>query len=466
MNKIRRFFRTAGIYFVGNILSKLVSFFLLPLYTTKINPAQYGNYDLVISLINLVAPIAFFQIWDGMFRFAFEVKKNKDKYQIINDAMIVFGFGLIPYILLFSGAYIYFQFEYFSYAIIYGMLFAVQYIYTYAARLFLRNKLFVFSGTANTILTACSNIFLIVVLKWDVRSLYFSAAIGTMLQIIIIESRIHLFKNFSIRQLSFGRCRKMLKFSVPLCIATISYWLLSGFTKVMITKQLGAFENGLYAVSNRFSSMITIFVNVFQFAWNEMAYLMADEENRKEKYNLCVGLLFKTIMFGSAIAFLVSKLIFPFLIADQYSAAIDLIPISIIGVALNSMAGFLGTLFMTEKKTSYILYSTVISAAINIVLGFCMVEVWGLRGIVSALSIAFAMLMIIRLLQLRNRFAIKIGIKDLMTVVLVLIAILTFYCNRFYSVDILVIALLGSLYIFSVKDYIKILIRVRKYNKL
>ena len=74
MNKIKRFFETAGIYFAGNILSKLVAFFLLPLYTTRIEPAQYGNYDLVISLINLVAPIAFFQIWDAMFRFAFEVK--------------------------------------------------------------------------------------------------------------------------------------------------------------------------------------------------------------------------------------------------------------------------------------------------------------------------------------------------------------------------------------------------------
>lgn len=466
MNKIQRFFETAGIYFVGNILSKLVSFFLLPLYTTRINPAQYGNYDLVISLINLVAPIAFFQIWDGMFRFAFEVKKSKDKYQIINDTMIVFGCGLLPYILLFVGAYNYFQFEYFSYAIIYGILFAIQYIYTYASRLFLRNKLFVFSGTANTILTACSNVFLIAVLNWDVRSMYFSAAIGTMLQIIIIESQLHLFRNFSLRHLSFEICKKMLKFSIPLCVATISYWLLSGFTKVMITKQLGAFENGLYAVSNRFSSMITIFVNVFQFAWNEMAYLMADEENRNEKYNLCVSLLFKTIMFGSAIAFLVAKLIFPFLVADQYSAAIDLIPISIIGVALNSMAGFLGTLFMTEKKTSYILYSTVISAAINIVLGRYLVEIWGLKGVVSALSIAFAMLMITRLLQLKNKFAIKISIKDLMIVIWVLIAVVTFYHNKSCIVDVLAIVLLGILYIFSIKDYIKTVFRFRKYNKL
>lgn len=461
MNKIKRFFETAGIYFAGNILSKLVAFFLLPLYTTRIEPAQYGNYDLVISLINLVAPIAFFQIWDAMFRFAFEVKTYKEKYKIINDATIILGFGIIPYIIIFSGTYIYFRFEYFGYAIVYGLLFAVQYIYTYAARLFLKNKLFVFSGMANTLLTAFSNIFLIVSLDWDVRSLYFSAVIGMILQICIIESQLHLIKNFSIKDLSLEKSKDMLKFSIPLCIATISYWLLSGFTKVMITKQLGAYENGLYAVSNRFSSMITIFVNVFQFAWNEMAYLIAGEENRKEKYNLCVSLLFKTIMFGSGIAFLVSKILFPFLIADQYSEAIGIIPISIIGVALNSMAGFLGTLFMTEKRTSYILYSTLISATINIVLGRSFIKIWGLYGGVGALSLSFAVLMIIRLVQLNRKFEIQMNIKDIMTVAFLILAIPVFYYNKFFLIDLLSIIILGGIYLFNIRDYIKIVIKAR-----
>ena len=51
-------------------MSKIVSFLLLPLYTSYLSPAQFGQYDLAYTFINLIVPIVFFQIWDGAFRFS------------------------------------------------------------------------------------------------------------------------------------------------------------------------------------------------------------------------------------------------------------------------------------------------------------------------------------------------------------------------------------------------------------
>ena len=45
MNKLKRFLSTTLVYFIGTVLSKLVSFLLLPLYTGKIPPTEYGSYD-------------------------------------------------------------------------------------------------------------------------------------------------------------------------------------------------------------------------------------------------------------------------------------------------------------------------------------------------------------------------------------------------------------------------------------
>lgn len=80
MSRIKRFFQTALIYFAGNIFSKLVTFFLIPLYTNKLLPSEYGDYDLVITIITLFVAVAFFQIWDGMFRFSFDSKDEEEKY--------------------------------------------------------------------------------------------------------------------------------------------------------------------------------------------------------------------------------------------------------------------------------------------------------------------------------------------------------------------------------------------------
>ena len=79
MDNITRFIKTSVVFFLGNILSKLVSILLLPIYTSKLLPEQYGEYDLVITLVNLFTPVAFFQIWEGMYRYAFDYKNAVDK---------------------------------------------------------------------------------------------------------------------------------------------------------------------------------------------------------------------------------------------------------------------------------------------------------------------------------------------------------------------------------------------------
>jgi O-antigen/teichoic acid export membrane protein len=62
MSKIKRFLVTAGIYLLGNALSKLIGFFLLPLYTSKLPPDRFGMFDLVVTVITLSVPVVFFQI--------------------------------------------------------------------------------------------------------------------------------------------------------------------------------------------------------------------------------------------------------------------------------------------------------------------------------------------------------------------------------------------------------------------
>ncbi|OTN70443.1 lipopolysaccharide biosynthesis protein [Enterococcus faecium] len=115
MNKIKQFFKTAFIYFVGSIMAKLISFLLLPLYTCYISPEKYGTFDLVLSLINLIGPLAFFQIWDGMFRYAFDYNDKNEKYVVINHALITFIFTIPVFIVLFLATYFYFGYQHIVY---------------------------------------------------------------------------------------------------------------------------------------------------------------------------------------------------------------------------------------------------------------------------------------------------------------------------------------------------------------
>lgn len=461
MINVKRFIKTAGIYLLGSVLSKLVSFFLLPIYTSNINPAKMGEYDLVFSFINLVAPIAFLQIWDSLFRFSFDDDQKQNKYALVNNSFFVSVFGIGIYLIFWFLLNIAYDFDYFYLVVLYGLLFAIQYVYTFAARAFLKNELYIFSGIISTIVTAVLNIMLIVVFELGIDALYISAIAGILIQIILIESNLKFIKNYKVKDINKYTIKSMISFSIPLCIATVSYWLLSGYSKIIINYFLGDYDNGMYAVANKFASMITIFVSVFQFAWNETAYLMANDDNRKNTYEKFVNFILKVVFWGTSVVIIGIKIIFPLLVDELYYPSLSIVPAAIIGTAINSVAGFLGTLFSTEKKTSFIMISTIISSIFNIILAIIGAKYFGLQGVVVALMISFIILLILRLWKLTVDGNIKIRFGTVISLFPLCATVFLFYNISNIILLWLIVFLLLVFFLFDIRNDLKIFIARR-----
>lgn len=443
MNKISRFLKTSIVYMLGSVFSRLISIFMLPLYTNKIRPEQFGSYDLVITLMSFIAPIAFFQIWDGMLRYAFDYHDENEKYAVIDNSFAVMIIGLFLYSLLFFVINQKFSFDHDFIVYIYGIVVAINYYYTFISRVFLNNKLYIVSGILNAFFTALFNIIFILGFKLDIISLYMSTIIGLLLQITIIEIKIKPFGRLSCSRIKIHLILKMLKFSIPLCFASVSYWLLSGFTKVVITNNLGNYENGLYSVANKFASIIVLGVSVFQFAWNEMAYILSGDEDRFKSFDYAINMVFKIVVLFSGFFILFIKLIFPFYIGYEYQGALNLIPVAIIGVSMNSFAGFLGTIFSSEKNTKWVLWSTIFPALLNVLLAPVMTKYLGIQGTISALAISFSTIAIMRLIILHKQY--KIILSKRMVFYL---AIFAFSCYLFFALNgTAIIVLCLSIYI-------------------
>ncbi|WP_423408378.1 oligosaccharide flippase family protein [Heyndrickxia sp. MSNUG] len=466
MGNITRFLKTSGTYFIGNVLSKLIVFFLLPLYTSELVPKDFGTFDLVVTLLSFFAPIAFFQIWDGMFRYSFDKHNNKEKYDVISNSFVVLIIGFLLYTFMFVIAYKIIHFELDLLIFFYGLMVAINYQYTFIARVFLKNTLFVMTGILNTLLNAILNFILIVYFNLGVESLYISFIAGALLQVILIELNIHPIAKFRLNRLNKKLQLEMVKFSIPLCLASISYWLLSGYTRIVIAQELGNAANGLYAVANRFGSLISLIVSIFQFAWNEMVYLMAKENDRFQKYELSMKYILKVIVFGSAILMLIIKIIFPHLIHSDYQDALLLVPLTLIGIAFNSFAGFLGTIFMTEKNTKYILTTTVFGAVINIILLWTLTPLLGIQGAIGALCLAFVALSFIRAYMVRKVIHINFPLIQFAYYLIFLSIVMYIFFNVETTIGLLLYStLLICILAFSLRNLIKPLLSML-FNKL
>lgn len=446
MDKAIRFLKTAGIYFVGNVLAKIVSFFLLPIYTRVISPERFGLYDLSISLINLIVPLIFLQIWDGVFRFLFDYEENSDKFKVITNGFVVMIAGMIVYTSAFLAVSSIITIENRILLLLYSLIFAFQYFYAVIARGFLNNLLFVSSGFVNSIASVILNVVLIYFYGMGIEALYISVIIGNILQIIIIEVYFKVIQNTKARYINKKMLKSIMAFAMPLCISTIAFWLLSGLTRLVISHQLSVYDNGLYAVCNKFASTIVLLVGIFQFAWNETAYLISKDGNKKKYYQMGAELIIKVILLGVTFLTLVAKPIFPYLIDESYSESLKLLPIIFVGVGANSCASFLGTLFLAEKSSREMFTTTLASAIINILGLWFFIPRYKLMGATLSLSLSFVVSAALRIYLLKKQGILQLNLFGYVKFIILLAASVAL----FYTTQNMIILLVCSIFVASV----------------
>ena len=98
MNERRRLIKNTGIIAIGNISTKLVSFFLLPLYTAVLSTAEYGAYDYIISIATFCVPFVSVLMDESIFRFLIDCKTELDKKKIISTAVMIVAVGMTLFI--------------------------------------------------------------------------------------------------------------------------------------------------------------------------------------------------------------------------------------------------------------------------------------------------------------------------------------------------------------------------------
>lgn len=68
-SKYKYLIKNTGILAISNFSSKLLVFFLVPIYTSVLSTAEYGTYDLAMSTVLLLYPVLTVNIVDGVMQF-------------------------------------------------------------------------------------------------------------------------------------------------------------------------------------------------------------------------------------------------------------------------------------------------------------------------------------------------------------------------------------------------------------
>lgn len=457
MNKLEKFAKSTVIYFIGQMATKMISFCLLPLYSNRFSTENYGYFDLASSVLNVIVPLVCLEIWSCILRFMFDYQDEKNKYKVISNGLGIWCISLVVYSIGFLIAKLFFDIQFIGLIYLYGLVIMLQNLYGAIVRGLSKNWMYMISGVISSTAIIAVNIILILGFNMSAETLFISGIIGGMIQIIILEVSTKVLSKFYIRYFDKELLSKMICFSAPLCLNTIAFWLLNSYGRFPIMRYLGMEQNGIYAMANRFTTILSLFVTVFQLAWQELTFSIGNDDDREAYYSMGINLMLKFL--GCCMLMLVpfTKLAFTLIGAD-YKAALAIIPMYYLGTLASSISAFLGSIFGAEKRNGVIMYSTIVAAAINVVVIQLTINSIGLHGVVLALFLGFFVNVIMRVVALKNYVGLKIDLRVFMIlVILYAITTMMFYkTNLALNAVWLVILIVFSLFWF--KDMLGILL--------
>lgn len=459
MKDLWKFIKSSGIYFVGTVLTKLISFLLLPLYTAYISPADYGVYDLYNAYISFLCSVLFLDIWAGIMRFMYDYT-GEEKKKPISCGLSIFSISSMLYTIILIVVFAVFHIEYPLLLFAYGILMNLQTLVGYIARGYGKNVLYTAAGLIGSIVTIVFNIVLLVNFKMDYSALFIASCIGYVVNIGIVIFGVKVPHVFSLKNFDKQLFREMLRFSLPLCLNSVAYWFLTSYNRVAISAVLGTEANGYYAIAGRFGSMITLFTTCFQMAWQELAFSKSAKENNNDNfYSVAINSYIKTMGCGLIVMIPVIYIIYPFMINDSYSGGKELIPLYLMGTILSTISSFLGNTFSAIKKNNLLFVTMLVGSVANVASVHLLLPVIGIQASNVALMLGFALITITRIVLLKKEMRLDIEYSSIILLLAAFMLVSICYLNygTLYNFAALLIAGLLTLYLF--RDIIKELLQ-------
>ena len=88
MNQKKELIKNTIIISIGKFSTQLISFLLLPLYTSLLTTSEYGEYDFLNTISIFLIPCVTLLMEEGMFRFLIDAKDKKSKGEVFSATFI------------------------------------------------------------------------------------------------------------------------------------------------------------------------------------------------------------------------------------------------------------------------------------------------------------------------------------------------------------------------------------------
>ena len=485
MSGLKTLFKQTFIYGLATVLPRMLSFLLVPLYTTEgvlSSVAEYGEVSVIFSYFVLFNVILAYGMETAFFRF---FNKESDKNSVTSTAAISLvltsiGFFVLGY--LFKNqisSLIDIEVKYIELVIWILLLDALVIIPFAWLRANEKPMRYAIIKIFNVIINLCLNLFLLLWLKdLAIDSLVFDSIYKPNFEISyifianLISSGVTLMlvlPFYTKIKYAFDAAlwKRMLKYATPVLIAGVAFSINETFDRILLDyllpENIAKTEIGMYSACYKLALFMTLFATAYRLGIEPFFFSHAKTENPQKNY---ARILEFFVAFGSII--LLSVVVFadilkPIIVrSEAYWEAMWIVPIILLANFCLGVYHNLSVWYKITDRTKFGAYISVFGALLTLGLNFWLIPIISYKGSAIATLTAYASMMLLSYYFGRKYYPIpynlkKIGMYLVLSVTLSMLSFYQFRENYIVGVSMLIV-FLGIVY-FAEQKVIKQLLR-------
>ena len=404
----KKLYKDTAILFIGNISTKFISFFLVPLYSYYLIPEEYGRFDIYLTLLSMLYVIVSLQAVESSFRFIQECTNEQERKVTVSNALLIaiigcLIFGIVILLVAYAGT----SFKYHKEFYIYTLTAILSNLFLQTLRGMNKTINYVVISSISAFSSAILNISFIVYCSLGGYSLLLTPIIVNIEIVILCLVFGKFYRFLSLKSIVIGEIKKQLAYALPLIPNALCVWLLGSLGRFILLLYYGEKEVGLLAFTLKFPQLLSLASSIFIMAWQVNLLQSYEEADRDTFASKIFYHYMKSIISLMIVAMPLLKIIIYFGMGKEYLSTWRYIPIFFIGVVLSSFSQFYNLGFYGAKKTKKVFYSSIYAIVIYAFSGILLAKDYYIYGI----GIAYSISELIRWLYIRKNVREYLNIK-------------------------------------------------------
>ncbi len=389
--------KNAAIYTIGNFLPKMTGFFLLPVYTYYMDPAEYGILSAMTALMGVLNILLILSIPRSIPRLYFDYEEphlNKVFFGTIFIGTFIIASVQLSLLFIFNKTVesIYKDipfYPYFKYALFtayFGAFFSI-------ANSYYRQKgeagRFIFQNLINFFFMTGGAVLALIMFKNGAESILLGKFYGSLF---VFGLTLYLSTRIAVLKFDFGIFKAAVLFSLPLIPANIFAWVLNMSDRIFVERYFELSLVGLYSMAYQIAQLTNLFGTSLRQAYEPWFFKQAKNgASLKAKQNIRIGnnVIIIVLLFIVFFISLFAKDGIYLFLNDRYMTAYIYIPIIAMAVFLGQVAGLLNLGFYQKKKTVSLMWIILASSIINLLFNFLLIPKYGAMGAAWSTLLSF-----------------------------------------------------------------------------